>query len=235
MNNHQNYTIVISTIFVAAITISLVVPSTKILSSYTKAYGDYCPGDGPCFKNEKDYAKQVAKHKPKKGVHYDDEEDANAAKKHYPELFKTKHHNSNHDDDDNNNVEHHKKEEQPHVKHVRHYQGNSGAAAVRTSILANQSNTFQQTRPQQNNSITLSNLLVQDAIKSLQNNDNGGALTHLKLVGQQLSSSENRNSSSILTATVLIDDAIKEIQNRDIKGALQHLDIVNRQLQQNNK
>jgi hypothetical protein len=68
------------------------------------SFAAYCPGDGPCFKNEKEYAKKVAKHKddPVPPGGYADQEEANKAKKDFPGLFKDDNHNSKkHHNDDN--------------------------------------------------------------------------------------------------------------------------------------
>jgi len=72
-------------------------------------------------------------------------------------------------------------------------------------------------------------LLVNDTINALKNGDANRALTHLKLVDQELSTTTG-NSTSVQTLKVLVEDAIQAIRSGDINKALTHLDLVAQQL-----
>jgi hypothetical protein len=72
-------------------------------------------------------------------------------------------------------------------------------------------------------------LLVNDTISALEGGDTNRALTHLKLVDQELTTTAG-NSTSVQTLKLLVEDAIQSIQSGDTKKALAHLSLVAQQL-----
>jgi hypothetical protein len=72
-------------------------------------------------------------------------------------------------------------------------------------------------------------LLVNDTISALKSGDTNRALTHLKLVDQELTTTAG-NSTLVQTSKLLVEDAIQSIQSDDINKALAHLNLVAQQL-----
>jgi hypothetical protein len=73
-------------------------------------------------------------------------------------------------------------------------------------------------------------ILINDAIRDLQNNDTIAALTHSKLAEQELTTSANTSATSD-PARILINDAIRDLQNGDTTAALTHLNLAVQQLE----
>jgi hypothetical protein len=72
-------------------------------------------------------------------------------------------------------------------------------------------------------------ILINDAIRDLQNNDKNAALTHSKLAQQELTTSAN--SSVTDSARILVNDAIRDLQNEDVTAALTHLNLAIQQIE----
>jgi hypothetical protein len=75
------------------------------------------------------------------------------------------------------------------------------------------------------NAPDLARMLVKDAMQSLQNGDTPGALNHLTLADQQLSTA---NTNGLVMT--LVKDAMQSLQNGDTPGALNHLTLADQQL-----
>ena len=74
------------------------------------------------------------------------------------------------------------------------------------------------------------NILINDAIRDLQNNDANAALTHSRLAEQELTTFANTSATSD-SARVLVNDAIRDLQNGDVTAALTHLNLALQQLE----
>src|SRR5205807_4547698 len=68
-----------------------------------------------------------------------------------------------------------------------------------------------------------------DTISALKGGDTNRALTHLKLVDQELTAIP-ANSTSVQILKLLVEDAIQSIQSGDAKKAFAHLNLAAQQL-----